>query len=96
MGDKQNLSNQDAIKKMKDLAEEVDFPIHVRLNIRPVAGIKREAGAQHASQGGGMTSSRWSLFGIMNWLFGGEEDYMQAYPLVNGEFSRKRDLLDGI
>jgi len=81
---------------LKDLAEEVDFPIHVRLDIRAVAEIKREAGAQHASQGGGEIVSRWSLFGLMNWLFGTEEDYMQAYPPVNGQLGRKSDLFDGI
>lgn len=73
-----------------------DFPIHVRVDIRSVTEIKRHASAQHASQGGGVTASRWSLFGFMNWLLGGEEAYMQAYPPVNGSFSTKRDLFDGI
>lgn len=72
----------------------VDFPIHVRLNVKPVAEIKRQASAQHASQGGGISSIR-GLFVLMNWLFGGEEDYMQVYPPVNGSV-RKRDLFDGI
>jgi LmbE family N-acetylglucosaminyl deacetylase len=74
----------------------VDFPVHVRVNIRSVEEIKREASVQHASQGGGITTSRLSLFGFMNWLFGGEEDYMRAYPPVNGDYRRKRDLFDGI
>jgi len=73
----------------------VDFPIHVGLNIRPVAEIKRQASAQHASQGGGVSMIR-GLFGFMNWLLGGEEDYMQVYPPVDGQVSRKRDLFDGI
>jgi len=73
-----------------------DFPIHVQLDIRPVEETKRLASAQHASQGGGVSASRWSLFGIMNMLFGGVEDYMRAYPPVNGSFKRKRDLFDGI
>ncbi|HSM70768.1 MAG TPA: PIG-L family deacetylase [Anaerolineales bacterium] len=72
----------------------VDFPIHVRLNIKPVAEIKREASAQHASQGGGVSSIR-GLFGLMNWLFGGEETYMQVYPPANNRVS-KRDLFEGI
>lgn len=73
-----------------------DFPVHVKVNIKPVEQIKREASAQHASQGGGLTATRLSLFGFMNWLLGGEEDYMRAYPPVNGNFQRKRDLFDGI
>lgn len=73
-----------------------DFPVHVSVDIRSVAEIKREASAQHASQGGGITASRLSLFGLMNWLFGGEDDYMRAYPPVNGNFRKQRDLFDGI
>lgn len=73
----------------------VDFPIHVKVNIKPVAEIKREAGAQHASQGGGASSTK-GLFAFMNRLFGGEEDYMQIYPPVNGRFRKKHDLFDGI
>lgn len=73
----------------------VDFPIHVKVNIKSVMKVKREASAQHASQGGGMSRVR-GLFGLMNWLLGGEEDYMQVYPPVNGDFRRKRDLFEGI
>jgi LmbE family N-acetylglucosaminyl deacetylase len=74
-----------------------DFPVHVRIDIRPVSEIKRQAGAQHASQGGGISTSRLSLFSFMNWLFGGEEDYMRAYPPVpEGGFEIGRDLFDGI
>jgi len=73
-----------------------DFPIHVSLDIRSVAEIKRLASAQHASQGGGATARRLSLFGMMNWLFGGNEDYMRAYPPVNGSFRKTHDLFDGI
>ena len=72
----------------------VDFPIHVKVNIKPVMDIKREASAQHASQGGGLSRVR-GLFGFMNWLFGGEENYMQVYPPANGSV-RKRDLFEGI
>lgn len=73
-----------------------DFPVHVSVDIRSMAEIKRKASAQHASQGGGITASRFSLFGLMNWLFGGEEDYMRAYPPVNGNFRKQRDLFDGV
>jgi LmbE family N-acetylglucosaminyl deacetylase len=72
------------------------FPVHVKVNIKLVAELKRVASAQHASQGGGVTTSRLSLFGFMNWLFGGVETFMQAYPPVNGNFTQKQDLFDGI
>jgi LmbE family N-acetylglucosaminyl deacetylase len=78
---------------LKDLAD-VDFPLHVRLDIRPVAAIKREAGAQHASQGG--VGMRRGLMGFMTKVFGEKEDYMQAYPPVNGISRLKRDLFDGV
>ncbi|HUG34331.1 MAG TPA: PIG-L family deacetylase, partial [Anaerolineales bacterium] len=35
-----------------------DFPVHVSVDIRSVAEIKREASMQHASQGGGITTNR--------------------------------------
>lgn len=71
-----------------------DFPVHVSIDIRPVAEIKRRAGEQHASQGG--ITMRRGLMGIVAKAFGGQEDYMRAYPPVNGHFNRKRDLFDGI
>ena len=78
---------------LKELAE-VDFPVHVRLDVRPVAEIKRQAGAQHASQGG--VGMRRGLMGFIMRLLGESEDYMRAYPSVNGKFRRKHDLFDGI
>jgi LmbE family N-acetylglucosaminyl deacetylase len=78
---------------LKELAE-VDFPVHVRLDISPVAEIKRQAGAQHASQGG--VGMRRGLMGFVTRVFGEKEDYMRAYPAVDGRFRRKRDLFDGI
>jgi LmbE family N-acetylglucosaminyl deacetylase len=72
----------------------VDYPIHVRVNTRSVGKIKSRASAQHASQGGGQM--RHGLMGFIMWAFGEREDYMRAYPPVNGNFSRKHDLFDGI
>lgn len=69
-----------------------DFPVHVRLNIESVADIKREAGEQHASQGG--RQMRRGLFGILSRIFGEHENYMRAYPPVEGNFRRKNDLFD--
>ncbi len=72
----------------------VDFPIHVRLDVRSVSEVKRKAGEQHASQGG--MQMRRGLMGFFTRVFGGQEDYMRAYPPVNGSFGRKHDLFDGI
>ncbi len=78
---------------LKELAE-VDFPVHVRLDIHSVAEIKAQAGAQHASQGG--VGIRSGLMGFVTRLFGEKEDYMRAYPPVNGSHRIRRDLFDGI
>jgi LmbE family N-acetylglucosaminyl deacetylase len=72
----------------------VDFPTHVRMDLRSVSAIKIQASAQHASQGGGQM--RRGLMGFITKLVGESEDYMRAYPPVNGNFKRKRDLFDGI
>jgi LmbE family N-acetylglucosaminyl deacetylase len=75
---------------LKELAE-VDFPVHVRVNISPVAEIKREAGGQHASQGG--TQMRRGLMAFIVKLIGEREEYMRAYPPVNdGHYKVTNDL----
>jgi mycothiol S-conjugate amidase len=77
---------------IKELAE-VDFPIHVRLDIAPVADVKFQAGAQHASQGGGQP--RRGLFGLLAKVWGEREHYMRAYPIVSDtHFRHKNDLFD--
>ena len=68
----------------------VDFPVHVSLDIRSVAEIKRKAGEQHASQGG--IQMRRGLMGFITKVFGEHEDYMRAHPPVNGTFKRGNDL----
>lgn len=78
---------------LKELAE-VDFPVHARLDIRSVAGIKRQAGAQHASQGG--IQMRRGLMGFVTKVFGEREDFMQAYPPVSKGYRRKQDLFEGV
>ena len=78
---------------LKELAD-VDFPVHVRLDIRSVAEIKREAGACHASQGG--EGMRRGLMGFVSRSFGEHEDYMRACPPVDSNFKRKRDLFDDV
>ena len=75
---------------LKELAE-VDFPVHVRLDIRQVAEIKRQAAAQHASQGG--VGMRRGLTGFITQIFGEKEDYMRAYPPIkNGRHKIRNDL----
>ncbi len=78
---------------LKELAD-VNFPVHVRVDIRSVAGIKREAGACHASQGG--VQMRRGLMGLITRVFSEHEDFMRAYPPVNGDFRMERDLFEGI
>jgi LmbE family N-acetylglucosaminyl deacetylase len=69
--------NQDV--NLKELAE-VDFPVHARIDITPVAEIKREAGFQHASQGGMQMRRGW--MGLMTKMLGEHEEFMRAYPPV--------------
>ena len=78
---------------LKELAE-VDFPVHVRLDIRSVAQVKAEAGACHASQGG--VGMRRGLMGFITRLFGEREDYMRAYPPIQKGFKRQADLFEGL
>jgi len=78
---------------LQELAE-VDFPVHVRIDVRSVSRIKRAAGACHVSQGGAAMRRGWMGF-ITQWI-GEHEDYMRAYPPLSGQFKPKRDLFDGI
>ena len=80
--------NQDV--NLKELAE-VDFPVHVRLDITPVAQIKQEAGRQHASQGGSQMRRGW--IGLLSRFFREREEFMRAYPPVeNGRYQTAEDL----
>lgn len=72
----------------------VDFPTHARIDIRSVAEKKAAASACHASQGGGQMQR--GMMGRVMRLMGGHEDYMQAYPPVNGARGVKKDLLSGL
>jgi LmbE family N-acetylglucosaminyl deacetylase len=69
--------NQDV--NLRELVE-VDFPVHARMDVSPVAEIKREAGSQHASQGG--TQMRRGWLGFMTKVLGEREEFMRAYPPV--------------
>ena len=78
---------------LKALAD-VHFPTHTKINIRSVAEIKREAGACHASQGG--IQMRRGVMGFITKVFGEQEDFMRAYPPVNGKTKVVKDLFEGI
>ncbi len=73
---------------------EVEFPVHVKIDIRPVIGAKSAAGVCHASQGG--MQMRHGLMGLVNRLIGERESYMRAFPPVNGDRRITYDLLEGI
>jgi hypothetical protein len=66
----------------------------VRVDITPVTKIKQEAGRQHASQGGMQMRRGW--MGLMTRLFREREEFMRAYPPVNGKFRSKHDLFDSL
>lgn len=78
---------------LKELAE-VDFPVHVRLDVRSVAEVKRLASEQHASQGGKQMNR--GFFGVVRKIFGEREDFMRAHPPVENGFKRASDLFEGI
>lgn len=82
--------NQDV--NLRELAD-VDFPVHARVDITPVAEVKREAGSQHASQGGGQMRRGW--MGFLTKLLGEREEFMRAYPPVpDGHFQVSKDLFN--
>jgi LmbE family N-acetylglucosaminyl deacetylase len=79
---------------LKELVE-VDFPVHVRLDISSVAEVKGQAGAQHASQGG--VGMRRGLMGLVTRLFGEREEFMRAYPPIpDGKYKIAHDLFENI
>ena len=74
-----------------DIAKS-EFPVHARINIRPVADRKERASACHASQL--MPQPR----GLGRWLLrfsDAEEVYMRAQPPAKPDV-RERDLFEGI
>ena len=63
---------------------EVNFPTHARINIRSVMKKKDQAGACHASQGGGRLGG--GIVSLVIRLFNGTESFMRAFPpVVKGE-----------
>ncbi len=72
------------------------FPTHVRIDIRPVAGIKEAAAKCHASQGVGMQASNRGIVGLLWRGLGQNESYMRSYPPTNGNHHIAHDLFEGI
>ena len=71
-----------------------EYPINAIIDIRSVIRKKNQAGACHASQGGGQMS-----MGIMSWIMritGGKETFMRAFPPVQAGEKVEKDLLTGI
>jgi LmbE family N-acetylglucosaminyl deacetylase len=74
---------------------EVDFPVHAEINFGPVAQIRDDASACHASQGGGSLSGG-GLMGRLRRVFMAKEQYMQASPPPQPGDKRKKDLFEGL
>jgi LmbE family N-acetylglucosaminyl deacetylase len=75
-----------------ELAGE-DFPVHARIDYKEVLGVKEEATACHASQGG-MGQSNW----LVRWAFrlaSGKDSYTRAYPQPEAK-RQEHDLFAGI
>ena len=72
---------------------EVDYPTHVKIDVRSVKAIREEAEKCHASQGG--MAMHKGFRGFVMRLFGGHtENYMQAYPESEDITRISRDLFD--
>ncbi len=70
---------------------DVEYPIHAAVSIRPVARVKEQAAACHASQGGSMPPPvRW-----LQRLFAGSETFMRAVP-AEPPRAQECDLFEGI
>lgn len=78
------------VGKNKDIdlaaVAEVDFPVHAVIDYRPVADIRDDAAACHASQSGG--SLIGGVFNRLRRTFASKELYIQAIPAPNGRVER--------
>jgi LmbE family N-acetylglucosaminyl deacetylase len=59
---------------------EVSFPVNAVINYYPVAEIRNQAAACHASQGGTQITSGGGVIGMFRKFFGSKDQFMQAYP----------------
>jgi N-acetyl-1-D-myo-inositol-2-amino-2-deoxy-alpha-D-glucopyranoside deacetylase len=73
---------------------EVEFPVHARINYAPVAKIRDEASACHASQGGGRF-----IVGPVSYIrriMASYETFMRAVPQPGPKMRVESDLFEGI
>jgi LmbE family N-acetylglucosaminyl deacetylase len=77
-----------------EIVKEGDFPVHARINYRPVATLKDQATACHASQLEGGPPNRGPLRWITT-LLGSHDTYMRALPPA-GKHLHEKDLFEGI
>src|SRR5690606_3013538 len=80
---------------LEDLVRAGSFPVHATVDYRPVAQQREQAAACHASQLGMGTSNRGFTAWVMR-LVGGRDHYMRAFPPVDGNARRERDLFEGL
>jgi N-acetyl-1-D-myo-inositol-2-amino-2-deoxy-alpha-D-glucopyranoside deacetylase len=73
----------------------VHFPTNARIDFRPVAEIRDEAAACHASQGGGSTIMGNAL-NLLRRVVASYETYMRAYPKPEAGAKLEKDLFEGI
>ncbi len=72
------------------LIAEVNFPTHARIDFRSVLKKKEQAGACHASQGGGRMGG--GIITLLMRLFSGYDTFMRAYPPVEDGEKVAKDL----
>jgi len=72
---------------------EVSFPVNAVINYLPVAELREQAAACHASQGGGDMGNR-GPFARIRRTFGSKDQFMRAYPEPTSHI--ERDLFAGI
>jgi LmbE family N-acetylglucosaminyl deacetylase len=73
---------------------KVVFPVHARVDFRPVARLREEATVCHASQGGGRLMT--GPLAYLRRLLGSYETYMRAYPQPGPRERVEHDLFAGL
>ena len=78
-----------------DLAEiaSVSFPVNAVINYLPVAELREQAAACHASQGGTQITSG-GIIGQIRRIFSAKDQFMRAYPIATRHV--EKDLFEGI
>jgi LmbE family N-acetylglucosaminyl deacetylase len=74
---------------------EVRFPVHARIDYRPVIAVREDASACHASQDGGRLMGG-PLNGIRRLLMSSNETFMRAYPEPQPHMPVEKDLFEGL